>query len=202
MTHRHAADWNRRYASTGRLFPVEPDESLVELASGLAPGTALDLGAGEGRNSLWLARQGWRVTAVDLSPVALGRLRAAAGHLPVATVVADMSDYLAGGQSFDLVVLAFIHPAPADRAALLAAAAAAVAPGGHLFLVGHHLGSLGRAGPPDPARLYTTERLRDALPGLRVARLTERRRRPDPGSAPLLDVLAWAERPAAAREPA
>ena len=204
MAHPHAAEWNRRYASTDRLFPAEADGALVELASGLKPGRALDLGAGEGRNSLWLARHGWQVTAVDVSRVALGRLgeAASASHLPVTTVVADMTRYLAGGHTFDLVVLAFLHPAPADRAAFLAAAAAAVAPGGHLFLLGHHLDSLGHVGPPDPDRLYTAGRLRDAFPGLRIVWLTDRERRTETGSAPLLDVLAWAERPAGAGEPA
>ncbi len=66
--------WDHRYAGTERLFPREPDAALVELVGGLRPGRALDLGAGKGRNSLWLARQGWQVTAVDLAEVALGRL--------------------------------------------------------------------------------------------------------------------------------
>lgn len=60
------------------MFRAEPDESLVELVSPLPPGRAVDLGAGEGRNSLWLAREGWDVVAVDASEVALDRLSRAA----------------------------------------------------------------------------------------------------------------------------
>ena len=66
--------WNERYAGTDRLFTDKPDETLVELAADLPPGRALDVGAGEGRNSLWLARKGWSVTAIDVSAVALTRL--------------------------------------------------------------------------------------------------------------------------------
>jgi 2-polyprenyl-3-methyl-5-hydroxy-6-metoxy-1,4-benzoquinol methylase len=106
--------WDHRYASTDRLFPREPDAALVELVTGLQPGRALDLGAGEGRNSLWLARQDWQVTAVDLSAVALDRLAAAAvaEGLAVSTVRANIADYLAGAEPFDLVVVANIHPTP------------------------------------------------------------------------------------------
>ena len=188
--------WDSRYASTDRLFPAEPDEALVELAAGLPAGRALDLGAGEGRNSLWLARKGWRVTAVDLSQVALERLDAAAAkeHLAVRTVVADMGQYLAQGERFELVVIANIHPAPAQRAEILQAAASAVGPGGHLFLVGHHLASLGQAGPPDPERLYVEDSLKDAFPGLELLRLERRQRRVGDGVVPLLDVVAWAVR--------
>jgi 2-polyprenyl-3-methyl-5-hydroxy-6-metoxy-1,4-benzoquinol methylase len=188
--------WDHRYARTERLFPREPDAALVELVGGLRPGRALDLGAGEGRNSLWLARQGWQVTAVDLAEVALGRLaaEAAAEGLAVSTVRADLADYLAGAEPVDLVVIANIHPTPEQRARLLAAAAAAVAPGGYLYLSGHHVDALGLAGPPDPERLYTEDRLAGAFPGLEVLRIERRERKLRAEAAPLVDVVAWATR--------
>ncbi len=189
-------DWDRRYESTPRLFSTEPDDALLELAGGLTPGRALDLGAGEGRNSLWLARRGWQVTAVDLSTVALDRLaaEAAAEGLAIKTELADISDYLARGERFDLVVVANIHPAPEERGRLLAAAADAVASGGHLFVVGHHLDSLGRAGPPFAERLYTEDRLEAAFPGLEVLRIERRERPGGDVTTPLVDVVAWATR--------
>ena len=188
-------EWDRRYASTDRLFSLDPDDALVELADGLQPGRALDLGAGEGRNTLWLARRGWDVTALDISAVALARLADAAGaeKLAVRTVVGDMEEFLRAGEQFDLVVVAFIHPSPPQRADLLAGIESAVAPGGHLFFVGHHLASFGHAGPPDPDRLYTEDRLRDAFPGLEMLRLEQRSRSSD-GADPIVDVVVWAAR--------
>lgn len=189
--------WNDRYASSARLFNTEPDESLVELVRDLPAGRAVDLGAGEGRNSLWLAREKWQVTAVDLSEVALGRLAAAAAeeNLVVNTVVGDIVEYLAAGVYYDLVLLAYIQWIPEERTKLLAAATAAVAPGGHLLLVGHHLASLGKGGPPQPERLYTEDSLTDAFPGLELLKLERIDRVAGDIGVPLVDVIVWARRP-------
>lgn len=194
-----AAEWDRRYAATDRLFRAEPDQTLVEVVGPLAPGRALDLGAGEGRNSLWLAARGWQVTAVDLSRQALGRLAqaAAADGLEVATATDDALAYLASAGragAFDLVVLAYVHPVPADRAPVLRAAAAAVAPGGFLFVVGHHHRPHGVGDGFDPARLYGETDLRRAADGLEVLRLEARHGQSDihePGT----DLVLWARRP-------
>ena len=182
----------------GRRFSIHPDTAMVELVTPLPPGQALDLGAGEGRNSLWLARHGWTVTAVDGSSVALDRMRAAADAegLSVSPVQADLGDFLRRGDTFDLVVIANIHRSPEERVVLLRAAVGAVRPGGHLFLVGHHVDSLGRVGPLDAARLYTEEALGGALPGLRTL-LLERRERTLGGDTgePVVDVVLWAAAP-------
>lgn len=199
-----AEEWDRRYASAPQVFRDEPDETLVELVSPLAPGTAVDLGAGEGRNSLWLARQGWKVVAVDASRVALDRLSRAASEdgLAVQTAVGDVVSYLidagAAGETFDLVVVAYVHPDPSGRAELLAAAADSLSPEGHLFVVGHHASSLGVTGPPDPARLYREDDLR-AIPGLEVIRLEQRLGESDV-SQPGTDVILWACRPSRSRK--
>ncbi len=189
-------DWNERYASADRLFSAKPDETLEQLAAALPPGRALDLGAGEGRNSLWLAGQGWHVTAVDLSDVALSRLagQAAAQALDITTEVADMNEFLARGERFDLLVLANLHPGPAARAELFSRSAAAVAPGGHLFLVGHHVDSLGKAGPPSAERLYTEDVLKEAFPGLELLRLERREGVHGDRDEPVTDIVAWATR--------
>ncbi|HQU25500.1 MAG TPA: PIG-L family deacetylase [Acidimicrobiales bacterium] len=194
-----AAQWDPRYGAGGRVFTTEPSEALVELVSGLVPGRAVDLGAGEGRNSLWLARRGWRVVAVDASRVALDRLEAAAADegLAVETVVADLTGYLdaegLAGRRFDLALLAYVHPAPDERDALLETAARALAPGGHLLVVGHHRSALGRSGPPDPARLYTTDDLRRVV-GVEVISLGERTGANDARDEST-DVVLWARRP-------
>ncbi|MFG3603067.1 methyltransferase domain-containing protein [Micromonospora chersina] len=75
--------WDTRYASTpGLVWSAEPNRFVVESVTGLTPGAALDLAAGEGRNAVWLAEQGWRVTAVDFSPVAVARGRELAAGGP------------------------------------------------------------------------------------------------------------------------
>jgi SAM-dependent methyltransferase len=196
-----ADEWDHRYASTPRLFRAEPDETLVKLVTSLPPGLAVDLGAGEGRNSLWLAHQGWEVSAVDISKEALGRLDRAANaeDLPILTIVDDITSYLTGVQdadhAFDLVVMAYLHPEATQRANLLQAVASAVAPGGYLFVVGHHRLSHGVAGPFDPSRLYSEDDLRHATRGLEVLQLEQRLGHSDIAE-PGTDVLLWARRPA------
>lgn len=196
-----AEEWDSRYASAPRVFRAEPDESLVELASPLEPGRALDLGAGEGRNALWLASKGWAVVAVDLSEVALGRLRgfADAAGLQIETVRGDGVAYLrsAGPASFALAVLAYVHSGPQEHAALFAAAGQALSPGGHLFIVGHHISSLGRVGPPDPERLYREEEITTALAGLEILRIGQRRGESDVHEHGT-DLVVWARRPPSA----
>ena len=194
-----AGEWDRRYQSAARVFRAEPDETLAQLAGPLVPGRAVDLGGGEGRNSLWLASRGWDVVAVDLSSVALERLRgyAAAEGLSVETVRGDLAAYVnsAGRESpgFDLAVLAYVHPGADERTAILEASARSLAPGGYLFVVGHHVASFGVVGPPDESRLYREEDVSAALGGLEILRLEQRRGASDvhePGT----DLVVWARR--------
>lgn len=186
--------WDQRYAENP--WSTEPDPALIELVGSVVPGKALDLGCGPGRNAVWLATQNWDVTGVDASGVGLAqaRERAADAGVSLTLVKADLLAYRPPTAQFDLVVIANIHLAPPERERLFADAAAALALGGHLFVVGHHLDSLGRAGPPDPVRLYTEERLRDLFPTLRVDRLERHERSPEPGEQPLVDVIVWATR--------
>lgn len=133
--------WDRRYLESDRIWSGNPNTVLVREAARLEPGRALDLGCGEGADAVWLARQGWRVTATDISQVALGR---AAGHAAEAGV-ADRVDWQHHdlGASFpagffDLVSAQFLHSwGDMPREEILRSAAAAVAPGGVLLVVGH-----------------------------------------------------------------
>jgi SAM-dependent methyltransferase len=194
--------WDRRFAE--RVWPTDPDPYLVELAESLPPGRGLDLGAGPGRNSLWLAAKGWDMTLVDLSRVGLDQALAAARAV-AATIVpvrADLYDWQPDEADFDLVIVANLHPGQDARAVVLARAAAALRAGGHLYAVGHHVGNLGRHGSADPSRLFTADRLRTALPAdLSVDVLDTRPRafgngRPDRRNESV--VLAWATKPSAA----
>lgn len=140
-----AAFWEDRYSSRGQVWSGKPNAALEREAAGLTPGTALELGSGEGADAIWLAQQGWRVTAVDISPSALALGAATAREAGVADritwVQADLVEWQPTG-SFDLVTSAFLHsPVEFARETVLRRTAAAVAPGGVLVVVGH-------AGPP------------------------------------------------------
>jgi SAM-dependent methyltransferase len=169
---------------------------VERVVGGWPPGTALDLGAGEGRHALWLAERGWRVTAVDFSSVGIerGRVLARERGLDVDWVVADATTWTPEeGRTHDLVLVAYLH-LPED---VLSRAARWLAPGGALVVVGHALRNLteGVGGPQDPAILHTTEQLRAAATGLDVERCEEVVRATDTGDA--IDVVLVARRPAA-----
>lgn len=143
--------WDERYSGSGAVWSGNPNPRLVAEAAGLAPGRALDVGCGEGADSLWLAERGWQVSAVDISTVALRKAalhastKAASGTaVPVpalpGTIVWNHHDLLAWtppAASFDLVTAQFMHLPKADRDPLYARLAAAVATGGSLLIVGH-----------------------------------------------------------------
>ena len=131
------SEWNARYLESDQIWSGNPNAALVREAAGLTPGSALDLGCGEGADAIWLARQGWTVTGVDVSDVALDRARRHAAAAGVA--IEFVLDDLAGSPGeFDLVTSFFLHvPEAALRERTLLVAAASVAPGGTLLVVGH-----------------------------------------------------------------
>jgi len=195
--------WDERYSGTEFEWTTRPNQFVAAELADLPPGRALDLAAGEGRNTVWLAERGWRVTAVDFSRVGLekGRKLSAARGVDdarVEWVVADLRDYEPERDIYDLALIAYFQVSPEVRAAVLARAAAALAPGGTAFVVGHDLTNLteGTGGPQDPDVLYTPEAVRAELPGLRVIR-AERVHRAverDGGTATAVDTLVRAVR--------
>lgn len=133
--------WEDHYGRRERVWSGRANPVLVEVAGSLAPGTALDLGCGEGGDAIWLSQQGWRVTAVDLSATALDRAAADA----VAAGVAERIDFQRHDLAvnfpegaFDLVSAQYLHsPVEFPRERVLRAAASAVTPGGLLLIVDH-----------------------------------------------------------------
>jgi 2-polyprenyl-3-methyl-5-hydroxy-6-metoxy-1,4-benzoquinol methylase len=133
--------WDERYSGEEKIWSGKANPQLVAEVAGLTPGAALDVGCGEGGDVIWLARHGWRVTGADFSANGLSR---AARHADEAGV-ADRTDwwqvdaraFAAGGRSFDLVTSHFLHPPDAGMVEVTRRLADAVAPGGHLLVVGH-----------------------------------------------------------------
>lgn len=155
--------WDERYRSADKIWSGNVNQRLVEQASDLAPGTALDVGSGEGGDAIWLASRGWTVTGVDVSAVALAR---AAGHAAavgdqVAELItwqqADVLTWDPAPLQFDLVTAHFMQlPQPA-RDSLHRRLAAAVRPGGTLLVVGHDFSDLQTtAGRPHLPELFFT----------------------------------------------
>jgi 2-polyprenyl-3-methyl-5-hydroxy-6-metoxy-1,4-benzoquinol methylase len=159
--------WDERHAARDPIESDEPEPSLATLLAGLAPGRALDLATGDGRNAIWLARQGWEVTAVDFSAVALERARRSAGTAGVEIdwVLADLLTWRPRPRSFDLVAIMFLHLPRVERVPIYAAAAEAVTPGGRFVVVGHDRSNLteGSGGPQDPAVLFTPAEIAASL---------------------------------------
>lgn len=191
-------EWDARYAGPDLVWGAGPNQFVEQELSGLAPGRALDLGTGEGRNAIWLAGRGWKVTGVDFSAVGLARAErlAADRGVHVDWVVADLRVYVPDHGGYDLVLIAYLQLIAADLARVLHSASVALAPGGTLLVVGHDRENLthGVGGPRDPGRLYTPESVAAALPGLRIRR-AERRHRPVPtetGERTAIDTLVRA----------
>ena len=195
-------EWDELYASTELVWTAEANRYVVEELAGLAAGRALDLGAGEGRNAIWLAERGWRVTAVDFSAVGLAKaaeLASRRGVTGVRWVQADLREYQPGQAGYDLVLLAYVHLPPEEFGALLAAAASALAPGGTLLAIGHDVDNIahGHGGPQDPRILHRAGSVTAALPGLTIHRAGQARR-PVPagdGERVAIDTVVRAQRP-------
>ena len=165
-----AAAWDERYRTKARLWSGKPNPQLVREAGGLRPGKALELGCGEGADAIWLAQQGWSVTAVDVSAVALERahshelaelaresVRASNGDIAsrITWQLADLTQWQPG-TSYDLVTSQFLHSQELDWRIPLRTAASAVKPGGTLLVVGHHPDRLPPWGNHTAAEMFYT----------------------------------------------
>jgi SAM-dependent methyltransferase len=193
-------DWDTRYAQAPLVWSAGPNRFLEEEAADLPPGHALDVACGEGRNAIWLASRGWRVTGVDYSPVAIEKATRIASErgVEVEWVVADVTAWTPEPRAFDLVVVMYLQLPEDERAVAYGRAAEAVAAGGTLLVVAHDVDNLahGYGGPKDPAVLTTPESVVAMLGDLTVVR-AERVRRPvetEAGTVDAIDTLVRATR--------
>lgn len=192
--------WDERYASRDLVWGAEPNRFLAEEVTALGPGRALDLACGEGRNALWLAERGWRVTGVDFSGVAIERARSLAGErrVEVDWVEADVVGWQPPAEAFDLVILFYLHLPATPLRQVIDHAKQALAPGGTLIVVGHDSTNItaGYGGPQDPDVLYGPEEVAADLAGLVIERAERVNRQvtTEDGEHTAIDVLVRARR--------
>lgn len=169
--------WNNRFLGEGYLFGTEPNVFLASQRERLRAGMrALCVADGDGRNSVWLARQGLDVTAFDFSPIGVAKARQLARDMGVSVDHRECDAYRWdwSGAQYDAVVAIFIQfSSPAQRAALFAGMRAALAPGGLLILQGYRPDQIayGTGGPPDAEKLYTEADLRESFADLEILHL-------------------------------
>jgi SAM-dependent methyltransferase len=190
-----AEAWDERYREGQLVWSAGPNQFVEAELAGLPPGTALDLAAGEGRNAIWLARHGWRVTAVDFSQAGLDKGRILGEGLDVAWVCADATTWTVE-PSYDVALVAYLQLVEPERRAAVRNAYDALRPGGTFLLVGHDSTNLteGTGGPQDPAVLMTAEDVLTDLGGetfevVRAGRVERAVTQPDGSTATAYDTL-------------
>lgn len=174
-----AEHWNRRFERDDFLFGTEPNAWLREHVGALPTGgRVLSVADGEGRNSVWLARQGFAVDAFDIAEVGVAKARAFAAREGVAVNfhVADVDGFAWPTAAYDGVAAIFVQFAdPALRARMFARIVQCLKPGGVLILQGYTPRQLEyrTGGPPVASHLYTEALLRDAFDALQIVELRE-----------------------------
>jgi SAM-dependent methyltransferase len=133
---KNASYWDARFNEAGFAYGEAPNEFLRTASENISAGDALSLCEGEGRNAVYLALRGFRVTAVDFSPVGLAKAQALATRhgVTITTVLADLADFDLGEQRWDLVISIFSQPASATRQRLYRSLQQGLRPGGAFIL--------------------------------------------------------------------
>ncbi len=162
-----AERWNQIFSDPQPTFNTRPNAFLVEMVRGKQPGRALDIGMGQGRNAVYLARQGWEVTGVDISAVGIefARKRAAEAGVKIETVLTRFQDFDVGVSRWDLIVGMYMHGLVTTQAARIIQG---LKPDGMLVVEGFHRDVM-RDSPERRIPLgYSTNALLEPFKGLRV----------------------------------
>lgn len=159
--------WDERYRASERLWSAGPNQFVEDRLSDREAGEGLDLASGEGRNAIWLASQGWKMTAVDFSGVALERGQEQSDDVDF--VEADVFTWEPEG-TFDLILIAYLHVEAEPLAELVERAIGWLNPGGELFMIGHDISNLdeGVGGPQVPEILWDLDLMLEWLGDLKL----------------------------------
>jgi 2-polyprenyl-3-methyl-5-hydroxy-6-metoxy-1,4-benzoquinol methylase len=163
--------WDKKYEIEDFLYTKIENRFVVEYCSPLKPGRAIDLAGGEGRNSVWLAKQGWTVENIDFSPVALKKYADYAEESGLASkclaTVADATTFVPQQDQVQLGVIGYLQTPGSELKKAIRRLAKHIVPGGHLFGVWHARANLAGSfgGPRDPRVLPTVGFLKRALWG-------------------------------------
>lgn len=173
-----AAFWDEKYAGRDYAYGTEPNAFLVSQRHRLERGMeVLAVADGEGRNGVWLAQQGLRVTTVDGSAVAVQKALKLAldRRVNIRAQVADLTDWIWPVAVFDAVAAIYIHFPPDLRRSMHHAMYAALKPGGLLLMEVFHPDQLGRGsgGPPAREMLYDAATLAEDFKGMDILLLEE-----------------------------
>ncbi|MBL8481222.1 MAG: class I SAM-dependent methyltransferase [Rhodocyclaceae bacterium] len=169
--------WDERYSAEAYAYGTEPNDFLAQNFHAIPRGRVLSLAEGEGRNAVFLARQGYAVTAVDASAVGLKKAQSLAERhgVEVELVLADLAAYALGENLWDGIVSIFCPLPPAVRRSLHAALAPALRPGGVFLLEAYTPDQLnyGTGGGNSADVMQTSASLRQELTGLEFLHLAE-----------------------------
>jgi SAM-dependent methyltransferase len=165
--------WDERYNRDEYVYGTEPNDFLEEMAGRLPEGgRVLCLCEGEGRNAVWLAKRGFRVTGIDASAVGLSKAArlAAEQGVTIETIHADLADAELGKECWDGVVSIFCHLPPDLRRKVHQRAVLALKPGGVFLLEAYTPGQLelGTGGPSRAEMMMDLVGLSDELAGLQI----------------------------------
>jgi SAM-dependent methyltransferase len=162
-----SSEWDDRYQARELLWSQGPNSFVEARLRDARPGVGLDLACGEGRNAIWLAGQGWKMTAVDFSVVAIERGRALSGDVDF--IQADVFAW-EPHRLYDLVLIAYLQVEADPLSELVGRATEWLERGGELFMVGHDISNLdeGVGGPQVPERLWDLNLMLEWIAGLGV----------------------------------
>ena len=162
--------WDQRYSGAEFVYGTRPNDFLASHVRAIPPGPVLDLGSGEGRNAVFLAEQGYDVTAVDQSAVGLQKTErlAAERGVRVTTVQADLGEFVIRPDHWAGITSIFCHLPKTLRRSLYPSVIRGLRSGGVFLMEAYTPAQIGRGtgGPSDPDWMMSIDRLKDEVVGL------------------------------------